>query len=150
MRRKLFVNLPVKDMKRSVEFFTRIGFTFDPQFTDENAACMIVGTDAFVMLLVPKFFETYTPKSIADASRSTEVLLAISADSRDAVDQTVRTALDAGARQYMQPEDQVFLYGWGFEDPDGHLWEVVWMDPAALQTSGAQLSEEQVSSLPVP
>jgi uncharacterized protein len=149
MSKQLFVNLPVKNLERSVEFFTKLGFTFDPKFTDENATCMIVGEDAFVMLLVSKFFETFTPKSLADPSRSTEVLLAISAESREAVDELVKKALDAGGRQYKQPDDMGFMYGWGFEDLDGHLWEVVWMDSAQIQEAAAKTDEDEaVSSLP--
>jgi predicted lactoylglutathione lyase len=133
MPTKIFVNLPVKDLDRSVAFFTKLGYTFNPQFTDENATCMIVGDDIYVMLLTEPFFKTFTPKAIADATSSTEVLVALSAESRDAVNEIVETALAAGARRYKEPDDRGFLYGWGFEDPDGHIWEHVWMDPAAIQ-----------------
>lgn len=133
MSTKIFVNLPVKDLNRSVEFFTTPGYKFNPQFTDENATCMIIGEDSFVMLLVEKFFKTFTPKPIADAMRSTEVLVALSADSRDAVNYMVETALAAGARRHKEPDDKGFMYGWGFEDLDGHIWEYFWMDPAAVQ-----------------
>jgi uncharacterized protein len=148
MSRQLFVNLPVKNLDRSVQFFKKLGFTFDPKFTDENATCMNVGEDAFVMLLVEKFFRTFTPKSLADPSRSTEVLVAISAESRDAVNQLVNTAIEAGGRHYKQPDDMGFMYGWGFEDPDGHLWEVVWMDSAALERSEVESVDTEVSTLP--
>jgi predicted lactoylglutathione lyase len=130
---KIFVNLPVKDLARSVAFFERLGYTFDPRFTDENATCMVVGDDIFVMLLVEPYFETFTPKPIADATRSTEALVALSAPSREAVDRLVEAALAAGARRYREPEDRGFMYQWGFEDLDGHIWAHIWMDPAALR-----------------
>lgn len=135
MPTKIFVNLPVKDLNRSVDFFTTLGYKFNPQFTDENATCMIIGEDIFVMLLVETFFKTFTPKPVADATRSTEVLVGLSADSRDAVNYMVETALAAGARRHKEPDDKGFMYGWGFEDPDGHIWEYFWMDPAAIQDS---------------
>ncbi len=130
---KIFVNLPVKDLKRSVEFFTKLGYKFNAQFTDENATCMIVGEDIFVMLLVEKFFKTFTPKPVADAKSSTEALVALSAKSRDEVNRIVETALAAGAKRYAEPRDHGFMYQWGFEDLDGHIWEYLWMDPAHIQ-----------------
>jgi predicted lactoylglutathione lyase len=133
MSTQIFVNLPVKDLNRSVAFFTRLGYTFNPQFTDENATCMIVGESIFVMLVVEKFFKTFTPKPIADAKTSTEVLVALSAPSRDGVNRIVETALAAGARRYKEPKDHGFMYEWGFEDLDGHIWEHFWMDPAHIQ-----------------
>jgi len=132
MSTQIFVNLPVKDLNRSVAFFTRLGYTFNPQFTDENATCMIVGESIFVMLVVEKFFKTFTPKPIADAKTSTEVLVALSAPSRDGVNRIVETALAAGARRYKEPKDHGFMYEWGFEDLDGHIWEHLWMDPAHI------------------
>ena len=132
MATKMFVNLPVKDLNRSVEFFTKLGYTFNPQFTDENATCMIVGDDNYVMLLVEPFFKTFTPKPIADATSTTEALVTLSADSRADVDRIVEAAFAAGARRYKEPDDRGFMYGWGFEDLDGHIWEHFWMDPAAL------------------
>ena len=130
---KIFVNLPVKDLNRSVAFFTKLGYKFNAQFTDENATCMIVGEDIFVMLLVEKFFKTFTPKPLADAKRSTEALVGLSATSRDDVNRIVEIALAAGARRHKEPDDKGFMYGWGFEDLDGHLWEYLWMDPATIQ-----------------
>ncbi|MDZ7342997.1 MAG: VOC family protein [candidate division KSB1 bacterium] len=130
---KIFVNLPVKDLNRSVEFFTKLGYKFNPQFTDENATCMIVGEDIYVMLLVEKFFKGFTPKPIADAKSSTEALVGLSAKSRDEVNRIVETALAAGARRYAEPKDHDFMYQWGFEDLDGHIWEYFWMDPAHIQ-----------------
>jgi len=130
---KIFVNLPVKDLNRSVEFFTRLGYKFNPQFTDKNATCMIVGDDIFVMLLVEKYFKTFTPKPIADAKSSTEALVALSMQSRDEVNRMVETALAAGAGRYKEPVDHGFMYQWGFEDLDGHIWEYLWMDPTTIQ-----------------
>lgn len=132
-RTKIFVNLPVKDLNRSVEFFSKLGYKFNPQFTDENATCMIVGEDIFVMLLVEKFFKTFTPKAIADAKSSTETLVALSAKSRDEVNRIVEIALASGAKRYAEPKDHGFMYQWGFEDLDGHIWEYLWMDPAHVQ-----------------
>jgi uncharacterized protein len=130
---KIFVNLPVKDLGRSVEFFTRLGFTFNPQFTDESATCMIVSDDIFVMLLVEARFKTFTPKEICDATRSTEVLVTLSLESREAVDGMVRAAVAAGGSTYKEPEDHGFMYGHGFQDPDGHIWELVFMEPGAVE-----------------
>jgi uncharacterized protein len=131
MTRQIYVNLPIKDLKRSVEFFTKLGFTFNPQFTDENATCMIVGENIFVMLLVESFFKTFASKPISDATQSTEVLLAISLDSRAAVDEIVKKALDAGGTAPRKAQDHGFMYQHGFDDLDGHAWEVVYMQPAA-------------------
>jgi predicted lactoylglutathione lyase len=132
MSKQIFVNLPVKDLARSVGFFGKLGYTFDPRFTDQNATCMIVGENIFAMLLVEPFFATFTPKPVADATRSTEVLVALSLDSRAAVDRIVEDALAAGAKRYCEPKDHGFMYQWGFEDLDGHIWEYFWMDPAHL------------------
>jgi predicted lactoylglutathione lyase len=134
-RPKIFVNLPVKDLNRSVEFFKRLGYRFNPQFTDENATCMIVADDIFVMLLVEKYFKTFTPKPVADAKRSTEALVALSLESREEVNRLVETALAAGARRVSEPKDHGFMYQWGFEDLDGHMWEYFWMDPATIKES---------------
>lgn len=132
MATKIFVNLPVKNLDRTVQFFTRLGFKFNPQFTDENATCMIVGEDIFVMLLVEKFFKTFTPKEISDTHTSTEVIVALSADSREEVDKLVDTALSAGAKTTREPEVHDGMYGRAFEDLDGHLWEVGYIDLEAM------------------
>jgi len=132
MATKIFVNLPVKDLNKSVAFFTELGFTFNPQFTDEKATCMIVGEDIFIMLLVEKFFKTFTTKDIADAAKSTESIICLSADSKEKVDEMVSKAIKAGGTSPNAKQDQGFMYGHGFQDLDGHLWEVMWMDPAAL------------------
>jgi predicted lactoylglutathione lyase len=131
MATQIFVNLPVKDLKRSVEFYTRLGYTFNPKFTDENATSMIVSDDIFVMLLVESFFKTFTPKPIADAKKSTEVLLCLSVESRAKVDELVSKAVAAGAKTPNAPKDYGFMYQHGYEDLDGHLWELVYMDPNA-------------------
>jgi len=131
--RKLFVNLPVKDLKRSVDFFTKLGFSFNPKFTDENATCMLVGEDAYVMLLVEPFFKTFTKKQISDTSTSSEALLCLSCESRAEVDAMVKTAVENGGSHAMPPNDHGFMYNSSFYDVDGHHWEVMWMDPAAAQ-----------------
>lgn len=129
---KIFVNLPVKDLKKSVDFFTALGFAFNPQFTDENATCMIINENIYAMLLVEKFFQTFTKKEIADATKSTEVIVALSAKSREQVDETVHKALAAGGKAYNEPVDHGFMYGWSFQDIDGHLWELIYMDERAV------------------
>jgi predicted lactoylglutathione lyase len=133
MSTKIFVNLPVKELDRSIAFFTKLGYTFNPQFTDENATCMNIGENIFAMLLVEKYFKTFTPKPLADAKTTTGAIVALSLDSRADVDKVVQTALAAGATRYSEPKDHGFMYQWGFEDPDGHIWEYFWMDPAGPQ-----------------
>lgn len=129
----IFVNLPVKDLDRSVRFFNQLGYTFNPQFTDESSTCMVISDTIFAMLLVEERFKTFTPKPIADASAVTEALVGLSMDSREEVDRICNAAFAAGGRRYKEPEDHGFMYSWGFEDPDGHIWEHFWMDPAAVQ-----------------
>jgi hypothetical protein len=129
MATKIFVNLPVKDLNRSVAFFTKLGFKFNPQFTNENAASLIVSDDIYIMLLVEPFFKTFTKKEIADTSKSNEVILCLSAENRAGVDDLVNKAKDAGATTPNEKQDQGFMYGWGFQDLDGHLWEVAYMEP---------------------
>ncbi|MET4590372.1 VOC family protein [Arthrobacter sp. 754] len=130
MATQIYLNLPVKDLKRSVDFFTALGFSFNPDYTDENATCMIINDNAFVMLLVENFFKTTTSKDLVDATRATEAITAFSVDSKEAVDETVRKALAAGGRPSQEVQDYGFMYNHSFQDPDGHLWEVLWMDPA--------------------
>jgi predicted lactoylglutathione lyase len=132
MGRKIFVNLPIKDMKRSQAFFSALGFSFNPQFTNEQGACMVITEDIYAMLLVEPFFQTFTKKAIADASKSTEVLVCLSCESRAEVDELVKKALAAGGKAPNAPQDHGFMYGHGFEDPDGHIWELMWMDPGAV------------------
>ena len=131
MARKIFVNLPIKDMKRSQEFFKALGFTFNPQFTNEQGACMVISEDIFAMLLVEPFFQTFTRKAIVDARKSTEVLVCLSCESRAEVDELVRKALAAGGTTPNAAQDHGFMYSHSFEDLDGHVWELAWMDPAA-------------------
>ncbi len=130
MHQQIFVNLPVKDLKRAVDFYTKLGYTFNPQFTDDNATCMIVGENLFVMLLVEKFFSSFTSKAIADTSKTTEVLTCVSCDSKAQVDTLVAKARAAGGKVPRQPQDHGFMYSHGYEDPDGHTWELVYMTGA--------------------
>ena len=131
MHQQIFVNLPVKDLERSKTFFAQLGFSFNPQFSDDKAACMIVGDNIYTMLLVEPYFQSFTKKPVADAKRSTEVLLCLSCDSRAHVDDLVAKALAAGGCAPNAPQDHGFMYGHGFEDPDGHVWELVYMEPGA-------------------
>ncbi len=131
MATQIFVNLPVKDLKRSVEFFTRLGFAFDPKFTDENATCMIVADNIFVMLLVESFFRTFTPKPLCDATKQTEAIVCLSVDRRAQVDDMVGKAVSAGGTAPGKAKDHGFMYHHGFQDLDGHLWELVHMAPGA-------------------
>ena len=133
MATKLFLNLPVQDLQKSIDFFTELGFSFNPQFTDEAATCMIVSEDIFVMLLTHAKFKSFTPKPICDATKSTEVLVCLSCESRDKVDDMVRKALAAGGTTYSQPQDHGFMYAHGFQDLDGHIWELVYMEPSAIE-----------------
>ncbi|WP_457971838.1 VOC family protein [Arthrobacter sp. D1-17] len=137
MATQIFVNLPVSDLDKSVEFFTALGFTFNPDYTDENATCMVINDNAYVMLLVEGFFKTFTSKDIVDARRSTEVIMAFSADSREGVDGLYNKAIDAGGSSSQPAQDYGFMYSRSFQDPDGHLWEVMWMDPAGPQAETA-------------
>ena len=132
MATQIYVNLPVKDLDRSVKFFTHLGYKFNPQFTNANATCMIIGDNIFVMLLVEKFFQTFTSKPISDATKNTEVLLALSCDSRAQVDEMVRKAVEAGGSTPKPPQDHGFMYQHGYQDLDGHLWEVMHMDMSAM------------------
>ncbi|RHW38111.1 glyoxalase/bleomycin resistance/extradiol dioxygenase family protein [Neobacillus notoginsengisoli] len=126
---KLFVNLPVKDLQKSIEFFKEIGFEFEPRFTDDNATCMIIGENIYTMLLVEEFFQTFTKKEVVDSTRSTEVILSLTAGSRGEVDAIVSRAIDAGGKLSNDPQDHGFMYSWSFQDLDGHLWEVFYMEP---------------------
>lgn len=132
MATKIFVNLPVKDLNKTMGFFTKLGYKFNPQFTDEKAACMIISEDIYAMLLVEEFFKTFTKKDIADASKTTEVITCLSAESRQDVDDLVKKAAEAGGTIHKEPQDHGFMYEHGFQDLDGHLWEIMWMDPAAI------------------
>jgi predicted lactoylglutathione lyase len=129
MATKIFVNLPVKDLGRSVAFFEGLGFAFHPDFTDETAACMVISDTIFAMLLTQAKFREFTKKEIADATRTTEVLTCLALDSRAAVDTLVDKALASGATPTREPMDYGFMYGRSFDDPDGHVWEVICMEP---------------------
>jgi predicted lactoylglutathione lyase len=132
MHKQIYVNLPVKDLARSRQFFSRLGFEFNAQFSNEDAACMILGENIFAMLLVERFFQRFTSKPVSDASTSTEVLTCLSCESRAEVDALVAKALEAGGRAPNPKQDHGFMYGHGFEDLDGHLWELSWMDASAI------------------
>ncbi|UVI33020.1 VOC family protein [Paenibacillus spongiae] len=129
----IFVNLPVKDLNKSIDFFTKMGFEFNPQYTDENATCMIISEHIFAMLLVEDFFKTFTDKEIADSTKSAEVIVALSAESRERVDELVDKALAAGGSFSKEPLDHGFMYSRSFQDLDGHLWEFMYMDESAAQ-----------------
>ena len=133
MLNQIFVNLPVKHLKKSIEFFTGLGFSFNKQFTDDTATCMIVADNIFVMLLTEKKFQSFTPKKICDATRNTEVLVALSMENRAKVDEMVRRAVAGGGATYNEPQDHGFMYQHGFQDLDGHIWEIFWMDPATIK-----------------
>lgn len=128
----MFLNLSVKDLNKTIEFFTKLGFTFNPQFTDKHATCMIVSETIYVMLLVEPFFQTFIKKQICDASKNTEAIIGISVDSRKEVDSLVNTAIQAGALEYREPQDHGWMYGRGFQDLNGHLWEFFYMDLKAM------------------
>src|SRR5437868_13947664 len=132
MATKIFVNLPVKDLDKSIEFFTKLGYKFNPQFTDEKATCMIIGDDIFVMLLVDTFFKSFIPKEMADAKQSTESIICLSAESKEKVDEMVKNAIEAGGTIYKEPQDHGYMYGHGYQDLDGHLWEIMWMDQSSV------------------
>lgn len=132
MATKIFVNLPVKDLKKSISFFTQLGFNFNPQFTDEQATCMIISENIFAMLLVEERFKDFTKKPISDAKKSTEVLLALDAKSREDVDTMIKNAVKAGGSTYADPQDHGWMYGHSFADLDGHQWEILYMDESAI------------------
>ncbi|MGP0584741.1 VOC family protein [Paenibacillus timonensis] len=128
----IFVNLPIKDLQRSMNFFLALGFEFNPQFTDEKAACLVIGENIFAMLLTEEYFKSFTKKEIPDTSGHSEVIVALSADSRNQVDDIVNKALASGGKPYSDPVDHGFMYTWSFQDPDGHLWEIMYMDASAV------------------
>lgn len=137
MSTKIFVNLPVKNLDASKAFFAALGYSFNAQFTDATAACMIISEDIYAMLLTQAKFNDFMPKdkTIADARKTTEVMVALSADSRAAVDTLCDKAMKAGAGEVRPQQDYGFMYGRSFADPDGHIWEVIWMDPDFIQKS---------------
>lgn len=129
MVKQIFVNLPVADLKASISFFTRLGFSFNPEFTDDSATCMIVGENIFAMLLTRERFAGFAPHPPADARAATEVLLALQLESRAAVEAMVKEAVAAGGSTYSSPQDHGFMVQHGFQDMDGHVWEVFYMNP---------------------
>src|SRR5262245_24221545 len=131
--RKIFVNLAVRDLKRTKAFFSALGFDYNAKFTDDKAACMVISDDAYVMLLAESFFKTFTKREVCDTARQTEALIALSCGSRDEVDELLKKAVGAGGRDAMPAQDHGFMYGRSFYDPDGHHWEVFWMDPNAVE-----------------
>ena len=134
MPRMIFVNLPVADVKRSTAFYEAIGATKNPQFSDDSTSCMVISDTIFVMILTHEKFRQFSPKAIPNAHETAQVLLALSADSREAVDDMVAKAGAQGVKLDPCPQqDYGFMYGRSFEDPDGHIWEVMWMDPAAVE-----------------
>ena len=132
MHKQIFVNLAVRDLKRSMDYFKALGFDFNPQFTSDQGASMIVGENIYAMLLTEPFFQTFTKKPISDAKKSTEVLVCLSCESRAEVDDLVAKAVAAGGTTPREPKDYGFMYGHGFLDLDGHIWELVYMDPNAV------------------
>lgn len=133
MNTKIFVNLPVKDLPKAMDFYTQIGFTNNPQFTDETAACMVLSEDIYVMLLTQAKFKDFTPKALADAHQVTEVLNAISFESKDQVNEVTEKAMKAGGKEMRDPQDYGFMFSRSFADLDGHIWEPFWMDPSNVQ-----------------
>ena len=131
--RKIYVNLVVRDLNKSREFFSTLGFEFNAKFSDEKAACMIISNEASVMLLTEPFFRSFTKREPCDTTKFTEALLAISCHNRAEVDQLVKKAVASGGKYATEPQDHGFMYGWSFYDLDGHHWEVLWMDPLAAQ-----------------
>ncbi len=132
-QRMMFVNLPVRDLDRAKGFFGKLGFSFNPRFTDEKAACMVVSDVGYVMLLQEAFYRTFTRRELCDTRREEEGLVALSCEGRGEVDALVRTALEAGGAEAMPPIDHGFMYERSFHDPDGHHWAVLWMDPKVAQ-----------------
>lgn len=134
MSTQVFINFPVKDLDKSKAFFEHLGYTFNPQFTNENAACMVISDTIYSMLLTEPYFKTFITKDIADAHTTKEVLICLSCESRTQVDEMVKKAIAAGgAAAPAEPIDHGFMYYHGFEDLDGHHWEIMFMEPAHVQ-----------------
>lgn len=129
----IFVNLAVNDLEASKKFFTDLGYTINPQFSDENAACVVISDTIVAMLMTKPFYATFTDKEIADPTKTSEVLICLSAESREKVDELVDRAISLGGTASGKTQDLGFMYGRSFDDLDGHSWEVVWMDPAAIE-----------------
>jgi uncharacterized protein len=130
--KNIFINLPVKDLNKSTNFFKELGFEFNPQFSDETASCMIISDNIFAMIMIEERFKGFTKKEIVDTTISAEAIFCLSAESRDQVDEVVNKALSSGGKPYSDPQDHGFTYVWGFQDLDGHIWEVAYMDESAI------------------
>ncbi|WHZ24703.1 MAG: Glyoxalase family protein [Nitrospira sp.] len=130
---KIFVNLPVKDLNKSMTFFKAIGFSFNPQFTDQTAACMVMSEDIYAMLLTHDKIKQFTGKQIADAHKTTEVLTALAVENKAKVNELADKATQAGGKEAYAPKDYGFMFTRSFEDPDGHIWEIFWMDQVQMQ-----------------
>jgi predicted lactoylglutathione lyase len=135
MAAQIFVNLPVEDLQKSIDFYKKLDFTLNPQFTDSTAACMVLSEAIFVMLLTKPKFKSFTPKEIADARKVTEVMLCLSCESRERLMELTHRAVNGGGSKFMEPKDYGFMLQQSFQDPDGHVWELVHMDPAAMNKS---------------
>jgi uncharacterized protein len=134
MATSIFINLPVKDLEKTKEFFLKLGYTYNKQFTDEKAAALVISENIYAMLITEPFFKTFIPdKEIADTGKTKEALIALSADSKQQVDELVEKAIAAGGKKFRDPEDHGFMYARSFEDLDGHVWEVFWMNPGHIQ-----------------
>ncbi|MGX9135144.1 VOC family protein [Rummeliibacillus sp. JY-2-4R] len=128
----IFINLSVKDLNRSTSFFKELGFEFNPQFSDETAACMIVSNHIFVMLMIEERFKGFTKREVVDTSSTSEAIFCLSAKNREQVDEMVNKALASGGSNYSDPQDHEFMYVWGYRDIDGHIWEIAYMDESAF------------------
>lgn len=135
MHKKIFVNIAIGDMQKSQAFFKQLGFTFNPQFTNDQGACMVISDDIYAMLLTRDFFKGFTDKPLVDPKQATEVLICLSCESRAEVDDLVARARAAGASVPREPQDHGFMYGHGFEDLDGHIWELVYMVPGEVRAA---------------
>ena len=133
MSTQIFVNLPVKNLSKSIDFFTQLGYKFNARFTDETATCMIISDTISIMLLTEAKFKTFTPNAICDATKITEVLVCLSCESRTVVDEMVKKAVSAGGTTYNEPQDHSFMYAHGYQDLDGHIWELIFMQPEAIK-----------------
>ena len=134
----IFVNLHVKDVKKSMAFFKGLGFEFDLRFTDEQAACLVIGENMYAMLLKEEYFKTFTKKEVVDTDKFAQLTIALSAESREKVDEIVNKAVSLGGKIYADPQDHGFMYQWGFQDLDGHVWEIGYMDMKAFEEAQAQ------------
>jgi predicted lactoylglutathione lyase len=132
MKTKIFVNLHVQDLERSKRFYQQLGFSINPQFSDENAACVVISDHIYVMIITHGFFQQFTPKAISDAHSTTEVLNSLELEDKASVNRFMDTALAAGATEARDVQDLGFMYSRSFNDPDGHIWEVFWMDLSAM------------------